>query len=635
MPHGNKEVDIQCQLFEYPLGEGTHPYEALSYAWDSKDNPQPIYIQSDDKSGNGPYYVRANLHAALLHLRNHATDRTIWVDAICINQEDDVEKGQQVQSMAKIFAKARGVIVWLGEAADYSDEALELIRKTAEGQDTNSPDTASQQAALTLPDQQPTNSTIHEAIQDPISQLLGRLWFQRFWVLQEIAAARHILIKCGYIELDGYAFYLGLSKLTQSYETHQNLKHLIPSVLYLIRGAIFRPRHETEELNRLGRFSLHIRPLSELVDMYHTRDASNILDKVYALLGMSSDYYIPIELSSVNYDGTTKWQLLFEKLVKFSLSDRMHVHTWGDKDVLKEVAVIKGNGYFLGTVSASKRDGTRADRQEVGVTWRSNFDIKGKRSSLFFLVSAKTVEVGDAICLLEGASKPTIVRLCNGYSTIIMIAAPLDDINPAFQSITTFPHDMLLVWDWSKSQGRGYEDLISNKQGPMCPKTECKRRNYYIDKLTRLWNFGLLLNAMERYGEAIDNIRKALQVYKVALKSVDTDHCPWRGAFEELLRVMDVLLTQDNLADMEANYKWYDQPPLSWAAENGHEAVVQLMRTAGRRYAKDKYGQTPLSWAAENGHEAVVQLLLDKGADIKAKDKYGQTPLSPQPLLNI
>ena len=361
--------------------------------------------------------------------------------------------------------------------------------------------------------------------------------------------------------------------------------------------------------------------------MYHTRDASNILDKVYALLGMSSDYSIPTELSSVKYDGTTKWQLLFEKLVKFSLSDRMHVDTWDDKDVLKEVAVIKGKGHVLGTVSASKRDGTRGDRQEVGITWRSNFDTKGKQSSPVFLVSAKSVEVGDAICLLEGASKPTIVRPCSDYSPIIMIAAPLDDLNPAFQSITTFPNDMLLVWDWRKSQGRDYKDLISNKQGSMCPKTECKCRDY-VDKLTRLWSFGLLLNAMERYGEAIDNIRKALKVYETASKSVDTNHGPWRGAFEELLRVMDVLLTQDNGADMEANCKKYCQTPLSWAAAKGHEAIIRLLLDKGANIeAKDEWSRTPLSWAAAKGREAIIQLLLDKGANIEAKDKWGRTPL--------
>ena len=41
----------------------------------------------------------------------------------------------------------------------------------------------------------------------------------------------------------------------------------------------------------------------------------------------------------------------------------------------------------------------------------------------------------------------------------------------------------------------------------------------------------------------------------------------------------------------------------------------------------DAYSQTPLSWAARNGHEAVVKLLLEKGADLESKDRYGQTPL--------
>jgi ankyrin repeat protein len=55
--------------------------------------------------------------------------------------------------------------------------------------------------------------------------------------------------------------------------------------------------------------------------------------------------------------------------------------------------------------------------------------------------------------------------------------------------------------------------------------------------------------------------------------------------------------------------------PLSWASENGHEAVVRLLIEKGAAVdSTEKDGQTPLLCASENGHEAVVRLLSEKGA---------------------
>ncbi|EGO56084.1 hypothetical protein NEUTE1DRAFT_110659 [Neurospora tetrasperma FGSC 2508] len=405
LPHEDEAAAIHCRLFRTTLdSRGTRLYEALSYVWGSGDKPRSIFVNGRELAVGG------NLYAALLHLRDPSIERTIWIDAICINQEDPEEKRQQVQSMAKIYAQATRVIVWLGEEAAGSSQALEEIR-TAAGNDQPLEDI--QTAA------EPSTGQSDDKVE--ILALLQRPWFQRIWVLQEVAAARHILIKCGSAEVDGYAFCLGLNALNLFDELRADLRARILSVAYLIRGAIFRPNYATT--CQTDNFSLDIRPLGELIEMYHTREATDRRDKVYALLGMSSDNPIAAGLSA---DYTISWKQLFNKLIQFSLSQLVSVGLWDDK----EIAVIEGKGCIIGEVSWVEQNATWKDRQDVTIIWRRAPIAYEFRCIL--PTTPKSIRWGDVVCLLQGASRPTILRPCNDHWAVIMIA-----VSPAHDSFHT------------------------------------------------------------------------------------------------------------------------------------------------------------------------------------------------------
>src|SRR5258708_39417842 len=110
---------------------------------------------------------------------------------------------------------------------------------------------------------------------------------------------------CGSTEIDGYAFYLGLQSLERSWQGFQNP---IRPVTYLIRGSIFRPKYATSSS---GTVTLGIRSLAELIDMYHTYKATELHDKVFALLGRSSDDPKPAGLL---LDYKIPWERLLERL---------------------------------------------------------------------------------------------------------------------------------------------------------------------------------------------------------------------------------------------------------------------------------------------------------------------------------
>lgn len=103
-------------------------YDALSYTWGGEPDPTlSITIIDRDQAHKIP--ITANLKSALQHLRYRSNARFLWVDAVCINQDDKVEKGHQILKMFEIYNQAKMVCVWLGVEENHSGEALRFIRR--------------------------------------------------------------------------------------------------------------------------------------------------------------------------------------------------------------------------------------------------------------------------------------------------------------------------------------------------------------------------------------------------------------------------------------------------------------------------------------------------------------------------
>jgi hypothetical protein len=127
--------------------------------------------------------VRKNLHDFLEMARHRMPKRPLWIDAVCINQDDNIEKGYQVQLMGEIFKGATEVLVWLGiqQNLDYVFEFVSNLVQT----DVSVPDSTS---LLHLTNSEP------EGIDYGLRCLCSNPYWSRAWIAQEILLAKHVRI---------------------------------------------------------------------------------------------------------------------------------------------------------------------------------------------------------------------------------------------------------------------------------------------------------------------------------------------------------------------------------------------------------------------------------------------------------
>lgn len=177
--------------------ENLPAYEALSYAWGDVDAVSKIGVGVD-----AVLSITKSLAVALRHLRYLDIPRDLWIDAICIDQQNIKERGHQVKHMGDVYSLANRVVVWLGPREEKSNYALRLMETLASKVDINwltstmKPSVQSKDEPewadrdLPLPYQREEYSAIYA--------LIRRQWFERLWVRQEIRLAnRESIVMCG------------------------------------------------------------------------------------------------------------------------------------------------------------------------------------------------------------------------------------------------------------------------------------------------------------------------------------------------------------------------------------------------------------------------------------------------------
>ncbi|KAI1861110.1 hypothetical protein JX265_009729 [Neoarthrinium moseri] len=256
-PATNLEDPISIGLFTQGILDCSLSYDAISYHWGDPQNRHSIIANGLNLS------VTDSLLTALRYLRDTATDKILWVDGICINQQNISERNHQVMNMGKIFSNASCVRIWLGEAEDGVQDAIKIVSNL---EMCLNKDQEIVKAILT-----------NKAASNGITGLLQRPYWKRMWVFQEIVLSKRAVVHCGIFQASWPCF-RALDKVSGDQRLWAQIQVKEPWVLEL-RRALFG----------IAQFCMD-RDDGERIDnvLHPTRSlkATDPRDKLYALLGV-------------------------------------------------------------------------------------------------------------------------------------------------------------------------------------------------------------------------------------------------------------------------------------------------------------------------------------------------------------
>ena len=162
-----------CLTLETASLDADPEYEALSYRWGPDTITTRIFIN------NVPRQVTTNLEAALKAFRSLANGLSVrpWIDAVCINQQDEAEKLWQVTLMCKVYSQAWNLRTWLGSSTDFpSPRRLRLASVWLRQYTSN------EEIALQLNDEAQVNAVMESL--DLLGDIFRNQYWRRRWITQ-------------------------------------------------------------------------------------------------------------------------------------------------------------------------------------------------------------------------------------------------------------------------------------------------------------------------------------------------------------------------------------------------------------------------------------------------------------------
>ncbi|ORY11126.1 heterokaryon incompatibility protein-domain-containing protein [Clohesyomyces aquaticus] len=300
---GIEEENIFCEVVEQDIDSGP-PYVALSYVWGDPTIKHTIAVSGQSLG------ITESLHSALKDingfLETHkdtpvatrdvfsAHEQLIWVDQICINQKDDVEKNVQVPLMTEIYSRAAFVASYIGAETDDTLLGVALLQILIEFYNKNKAILDGQ--SVFLHDYRLEELGLPSS-EDPcwnaLRSILHRPWSSRTWIVQEFVVNPINYIICGRTRLMKWEilFHLVMLASKRSLPTECILDSGEQDVSLLIEQERANGRiHALSQLRRFYRTEEGLnKSLCQLLRICHSHQSANPKDKIYACLNLARD----------------------------------------------------------------------------------------------------------------------------------------------------------------------------------------------------------------------------------------------------------------------------------------------------------------------------------------------------------